>query len=36
MSLGHILIVDDEPGMRRYLKTVLELDCYKVSTAANG
>jgi DNA-binding NtrC family response regulator len=36
MSAGHILIVDDEPGMRRYLQTVLELDSYKVSTAANG
>ena len=36
MSAGHILIVDDEPGMRRYLQTVLELDSYKISTAANG
>ena len=36
MSAGHILVVDDEPGMRRYLQTVLELDGYKVSTAANG
>ena len=36
MSAGHILIVDDEPGMRRYLRTVLELDSYRVSTAANG
>jgi len=36
MSAGHILIVDDEPGMRRYLQTVLELDSYKVTTAANG
>ena len=36
MSTGHILIVDDEPGMRRYLQTVLELDAYKVSTASNG
>jgi DNA-binding NtrC family response regulator len=36
MSAGHILIVDDEPGMRRYLQTVLELDSYRVSTAANG
>lgn len=36
MSTGHILIVDDEPGMRRYLQTVLELDAYHVSTAANG
>ena len=36
MSAGHILVVDDEPGMRRYLQTVLELDAYKVTTAANG
>ncbi len=36
MSTGHILVVDDEPGMRRYLQTVLELDSYKVSTAADG
>ena len=36
MSAGHILIVDDEPSMRRYLQTVLELDSYQVSTAANG
>ncbi len=36
MNSGHILIVDDEPGMRRYLQTVLELDSYKVSTASNG
>jgi DNA-binding NtrC family response regulator len=36
VSAGHILIVDDEPGMRRYLQTVLELDAYRVSTASNG
>jgi two-component system, NtrC family, response regulator AtoC len=36
MNTGHILIVDDEPGMRRYLQTVLELDSYRVSTAADG
>ena len=36
MSAAHILVVDDEPGMRRYLQTVLELDAYRVSTAANG
>jgi two-component system, NtrC family, response regulator AtoC len=36
MSSGHILVVDDEPGMRRYLQTVLELDSYRVSTAADG
>jgi CheY-like chemotaxis protein len=26
MSTGHILVVDDEPSMLRYLQTVLELD----------
>jgi two-component system, NtrC family, response regulator AtoC len=36
MSSGHILVVDDEPGMRRYLQTVLELDSYRVTTAADG
>ncbi len=36
MNPGHILVVDDEPGMRRYLQTVLELDAYKVSTASNS
>ena len=36
MSVGHILVVDDEPGMRRYLQTVLELDSYRVTTAADG
>ena len=36
MSAAHILVVDDEPGMRRYLQTVLELDSYRVSTASDG
>ena len=36
MSAGHILIVDDEPSMRRYLQTVLELDAYRVTMAASG
>jgi two-component system, NtrC family, response regulator AtoC len=36
MSTGHILVVDDEPSMLRYLQTVLELDSYRVSTASNG
>lgn len=36
MSVGHILVVDDEPSMRRYLQTVLELDSYQVTTASNG
>ncbi len=36
MNAGHILVVDDEPGMRRYLQTVLELDSYRVTTAVDG
>jgi DNA-binding NtrC family response regulator len=36
MSAGHILVVDDEPSMLKYLQTVLELDSYRVSTATNG
>ena len=36
MSAGHILVVDDEPSMLRYLQTVLELDSYRVTTASNG
>ncbi len=36
MSSGHILVVDDEPSMRKYLQTALELDSYQVSTAASG
>lgn len=32
----NILVVDDEPGMLRYMKTMLELDAYKVATANNG
>jgi len=36
MSAGHILVVDDEPSMRKYLQTTLELDSYEVSTAASG
>src|SRR5450755_4021839 len=36
MSAGHILVVDDEPSMLKYLQTVLELDSYRVTTAANG
>src|ERR1700689_3082636 len=31
-----ILLVDDEPGMLRYIKTVLEVDDYKVETATTG
>jgi len=31
-----ILLVDDEPGMLRYIKTLLEVDNYKVQTASTG
>src|SRR5215472_14983325 len=33
---GNILVVDDEPGMLRYLRTLLEVDSYRVSTASSG
>ncbi len=32
----NILIVDDEPSMRRYLRTMLEMDSYQVETVDNG
>src|ERR1700735_5190279 len=31
-----ILLVDDEPGMLRYIKTLLEVDDYTVETATTG
>src|SRR6201998_4256549 len=31
-----ILLVVDEPGMLRYIKTLLEVDDYKVETASTG
>jgi len=31
-----ILLVDDEPGMLRYIKTLLEVDDYRVETASTG
>ena len=36
MSAPHILLVDDEPSVLRYTKTVLEIDNYRVETAASG
>jgi two-component system response regulator AtoC len=33
---ANILLVDDEPGMLRYIKTLLEVDDYKVETASTG
>src|SRR5215813_10422871 len=35
-AADNILVVDDEPGMLRYLKTLLEVDSYHVSTATSG
>lgn len=32
----NILIVDDEPSMRRYLRTMLEVDSYQVETVDSG
>jgi two-component system, NtrC family, response regulator AtoC len=32
----NILVVEDEPGMLRYMKTILELDSYQVTTADSG
>jgi len=38
MTVGanNILLVDDEPGMLRYIRTLLEVDDYKVETASTG
>src|SRR5579864_5813008 len=36
MSAPHILLVDDEPSVLRYTKTVLEIDNYQVETASSG
>src|SRR6202789_227248 len=33
---ARILLVDDEPAMLRYIKTLLEVDDYKVETACTG
>src|ERR1700722_7624477 len=35
-AAGNILLVDDEPGMLRYIRTLLEVDDYKVETASTG
>jgi two-component system, NtrC family, response regulator AtoC len=35
-NTANILLVDDEPGMLRYIRTLLEVDDYKVETANNG
>jgi CheY-like chemotaxis protein len=31
-----VLVVDDSPEMQRYLRSLLELDSYRVVTASNG
>jgi two-component system response regulator AtoC len=36
MSAPNILLVDDEPSVLRYTKTLLEIDNYHVETAASG
>jgi len=37
MSLAaNILVVDDEPSMQRYLRTLLEIDSYQVETVSSG
>src|SRR5512146_3061225 len=33
---ANILVVDDEPSMLRYIQTLLELESYRVDTAADG
>jgi two-component system, NtrC family, response regulator AtoC len=33
---AHILVVDDEPSMLRYLRTLLEVDSFNVTTAGSG
>src|SRR5881398_2895137 len=35
-NTANILLVDDEPGMLRYIRTLLEVDEYKVETASTG
>src|SRR5258706_16316091 len=31
-----VLVVDDEPSLQRYMRTLLELDSYRVEVAADG
>src|SRR5215468_3640862 len=33
---SRILLVDDEPGMQRYIKTLLEVDDHQVELASTG
>lgn len=34
--IATVLIVDDDDAMRHYIRTLLELDSYRVESAANG
>jgi len=36
IETAKILLVDDEPAMLRYIRTLLEVDDYKVETASTG
>ncbi len=37
MTAGpHILVVDDEPGVLRYMRTLLEVESFRVETASSG
>ena len=36
MSAPNILLVDDEPSVLRYIKTLLEIEDYSVETASSG
>jgi CheY-like chemotaxis protein len=35
-SQRKILVVDDEPSIRKYLQTLLEVDGFDVETVSNG
>ena len=35
-TVGNILVVDDEPGMREFLEIMLEKENYNVTTACDG
>jgi two-component system, NtrC family, response regulator AtoC len=35
-NVANILVVDDEPGIANYVRTMLEIDSYRVEIASNG
>ena len=35
-AAAHILVVDDEPGVLRYMRTLLEVESFRVETASSG